>query len=1013
MARVPEIIRSTRISQVSAQPGTQAGVGWGALAQMAKAGADFVRPKAIEDAQIAGANSVYRDDTGKLQVDERNVLGGELSDAHNSAAFAKYLSQRSIDTRATMTELATQFQFDPEGFRNASAAYVESLRTDDSAPPLLVEQIAMDAETEASRRFNGLYVEQVDRTNREADRETATQREMLADDYINLMMSGDTEGAAAVMAQIEGITGFRSEAPFISETPAEAEAFLRGTRGAARALQLTRQLDGLQNADSITPEARAEIQTLLNDPDIPAADRSRLYAATDGVLAGIDGRAIANDLAAQGPEAAARNYRTNRPASSFDPTGVTDPAQAALANLEAAAGRTFDITSAFRDPEHNDRVGGANNSQHTHGNAFDIDVRGMSIEERQELIRQARAAGFGGIGVYANSLHFDVGPVRHWGPDYRSASLPGWAAEAVGAPRGGGNAAPSGPPVSDGLTAAGVEPTDGAQFFAGVFGVDATAALFGADPEAMAADVLDPQLIADNPVLTSMSVADAQRWANRQAVVKASDMAANRTQIDMIADPDVRAAALSALNDNIAQRQRLESAAAAEYEARVEARDASLTEAEVLDDNNLADQTQNAIINEIRKQREESDTQARTLADLNDPTVPINPYDNAVRGNVDDVYRSGLNGENPMSQNGMTQAALIAQRTGFIPKTMFDALRGAVNSGDPAALAQALEFSGQVIERNPGALRVHDGHTDITGLLSDYRFLGAFMGADAAAARLVEQNSAEAVANRESITSADARTVARDTIAVGDVKDHLAREGVNVSIPEGLDAQGAIMSDYTRLFEEAYRNTGDRALARNRALDDMSRIYGPSGVGGSDVVMRYPPTTFFPPRNGSHDWLGEQLAAEVNAVAFGAEGPDNGLLAAGVAAVRVATGADLEPLLGERQPIRASDIILTSDGRTARDVAGGRAPTYRVAYMTADGEIVPMPQRFEFTPPPEEAPIARITREQFDARQSYELGREYMMRNPGLFMGESEFLRGRQAQRNVQNNVMLNDREQN
>jgi hypothetical protein len=1004
MARVPEIIRSNRISQVSAQPAPQAGVGWGALAQMAKVGADFVRPKVIEQAQIAGANSVYRDDTGKLQVDDRNVLGGELSDAHNSAAFAKYLSQRSIDTRATMTELAARFQFDPEGFRNASGAYVENLRRDDAAPPLLVEQIAMDAETEASRRFNGLYVEQVDRTNREADRETSTNREMLADDYINLMMSGDTEGAAAVMAQIEGITGFRRDAPFISETPAESEAFLSGTRGAARAAQLTRQLDGLQNADSITPEARAEIQSILDDPDISPTVRTRLYAATDGVLAGIDGRAIANDLAAQGPEAAARNYRTNRPASSFDPTGVSDPAQAALANLEAAAGRTFDINSAFRDPARNQRVGGANNSQHTHGNAFDIDVRGMSIEERQRLIVQAREAGFGGIGVYDNTLHFDVGPTRHWGPDYRSTSLPGWAAEAVGAPRGGGGAGASAPPASDGLTAAGVEPTDGAQFFAGVFGVDATAALFGADPEAMAADVLDPALIEDNPVLTNMSVADAQRWANRQAVVKASDMAANRVQIDMIADPDVRAAALSALNENIAQRQRLEAAAASEYEARVEARDPSLSEAEVLDDNNLADQTQNAIINEIRKQREDTDIRARTLADLNDPTVAMNPYDSTTRNRVDDVYSSALDGESPMSQNGMTQAALIAQRTGFIPKTMFDALRGAVNSGDPAALAQALEFSGQVIERNPGALRVHDGHTDITGLLSDYRFLGAFMGADAAAARLVEQNSPEAMASRESITSADARTVARETIAVGDVADHLARSGVSVTIPEALDAQGAIMSDYSRLFEEAYRNTGDRNLARNRALDDMARIYGPSGVNGSDVVMKYPPVRYHDPRNGSHDWMAEQLTAEVNAIAFGANVPEGPAMVPGAALFDFVTGAD--------QPIRSSDIMLASDARTARDIAAGRAPTYRLSYMTADGEIVPVPQRFEFVTPPEEAPIARITREQFDERRANQLGREYMMRNPGEFMSETEFQRGQQAQRNVQNNAMLDGREQ-
>lgn len=123
-------------------------------------------------------------------------------------------------------------------------------------------------------------------------------------------------------------------------------------------------------------------------------------------------------------------------ASAYERDGVTDPAQRALAALEASTGQSFTINSAYRSPAENAAVHGADNSQHTHGNAFDIDVSGMSIEERQRLIVKAREAGFGGIGVYENSLHFDVGDTRFWGPDYHAGSLPEWAAEAVQAPRG-------------------------------------------------------------------------------------------------------------------------------------------------------------------------------------------------------------------------------------------------------------------------------------------------------------------------------------------------------------------------------------------------------------------------------------------------------------------------------------------------------------------------------------------------------------------------------------------------
>ena len=106
------------------------------------------------------------------------------------------------------------------------------------------------------------------------------------------------------------------------------------------------------------------------------------------------------------------------------------------------------VNSAYRDPEHNRRVGGAKQSQHMHGNAFDVDVSGMPQDARLALINDARAAGFLGIGVYDNALHFDVGPERAWGADYTRNSLPEWAASAFGAPAPTGGA-PQGNVMAD------------------------------------------------------------------------------------------------------------------------------------------------------------------------------------------------------------------------------------------------------------------------------------------------------------------------------------------------------------------------------------------------------------------------------------------------------------------------------------------------------------------------------------------------------------------------------------
>ncbi|MCP4822934.1 MAG: DUF882 domain-containing protein [Shimia sp.] len=123
---------------------------------------------------------------------------------------------------------------------------------------------------------------------------------------------------------------------------------------------------------------------------------------------------------------------------------ISPEAQAAYDALSAAYGQPLDVISGYRSPEYNRQVGGASNSQHTHGNAFDINVRGMPIDDRLALASQARDAGFRGFGFYDNTLHFDVGPSRYWGPSHRSTSTPDWAR--AWAQENIGGAAPQGVP---------------------------------------------------------------------------------------------------------------------------------------------------------------------------------------------------------------------------------------------------------------------------------------------------------------------------------------------------------------------------------------------------------------------------------------------------------------------------------------------------------------------------------------------------------------------------------------
>lgn len=87
------------------------------------------------------------------------------------------------------------------------------------------------------------------------------------------------------------------------------------------------------------------------------------------------------------------------------------------------------VTSAYRSPSYNEKVGGASKSQHTLGNAIDLSVRGISMAETIRILEWWKARGAHGFGYYPNStsIHVDIresGAYAAWGTNYSRSSLP-------------------------------------------------------------------------------------------------------------------------------------------------------------------------------------------------------------------------------------------------------------------------------------------------------------------------------------------------------------------------------------------------------------------------------------------------------------------------------------------------------------------------------------------------------------------------------------------------------------
>jgi uncharacterized protein YcbK (DUF882 family) len=86
--------------------------------------------------------------------------------------------------------------------------------------------------------------------------------------------------------------------------------------------------------------------------------------------------------------------------------------------LRDAVGKSISITSGYRSPQHNKKIGGAKDSQHVKGLAADIKVSGMTPKEVALVIEGLIESGKmkqGGIGIYPSWVHYDIrGTKARW-----------------------------------------------------------------------------------------------------------------------------------------------------------------------------------------------------------------------------------------------------------------------------------------------------------------------------------------------------------------------------------------------------------------------------------------------------------------------------------------------------------------------------------------------------------------------------------------------------------------------
>jgi hypothetical protein len=288
-----------------------------------------------------------------------------------------------------------------------------------------------------------------------------------------------------------------------------------------------------------------------------------------------------------------------------------------------------------------------------------------------------------------------------------------------------------------------------------------------------------------------------------------------------------------------------------------------------------------------------------------------------VNGFFDEIYTPSLAEATPQEREASIAAFIT--RTKIMPQSVVDQIKTNLISNNPELIADAARLIDRVDE-SPGIM--DDGFSAYDrALAQNVSLLSRSMPVEEAV-KLAMNNTDPANVDRVEFRKAQLK---EEKVLEPKKMKELLNSELNPWFGRNLYAINPVEEDrlakiVAKNYEELYASGMESKAAKEKAVKLATRNWANDSYSGKPRFTEYAPSIFYPPVNGSHDWVGTQLKEEAS-------------------------------LLAGKQ-LTGDDIYLYSIPETTARTAASGKPEYGVMVRDDNGVLMPTFKRYIPDPTP-------------------------------------------------------------